>query len=162
MHIATPDPTCFPHNYGRPDILDIALIKGLHITDGPFTVHALTSDHIQIRLDVQQRNFLFLPSLPSIHTVNWDKYRILPTETTNTQIKLNNVAEIDKAVKLITANIKSAIRISTNKSTFTNKSTEITSPEQLRTHFLITLKRWARKKMANHQRSQLESPMEHF
>jgi len=38
---APPDNTCFPKHGGRPDVLDMALHKGIHIIDGPYTIHAL-------------------------------------------------------------------------------------------------------------------------
>lgn len=50
--IATTEPTHFHKNGGRPDDLDMALVKEIAVTDGPHAISALDSDHIPVLMDI--------------------------------------------------------------------------------------------------------------
>lgn len=141
---APQEPTHFPRNGGRPDVLDMALFKGLTITDGPHSTNALDSDHIPVRLSLLQRHLPERSFLPTTYTTNWDDYKRIISETTSTTIPLHTAAEIDQAVALITANIKSAVRVTTT----VHRADQPVhpTPEDHRTRLLIELKRWARKR----------------
>lgn len=143
--IAPPDPTCFPKNGGRPDVLDMVLYKGIHVVDGPFTIHALDSDHIPVRLDILQQHNLPSPHLPTVYSTDWEEYKCIVSANTDLRIKLQTTQDIDRAVQNLTADLQSALRITTTASISPN-ITHTPSPEQLRTQALISLKRWARKR----------------
>lgn len=142
---ASPEPTHFPKNGGRPDVLDMAFIKGITITAGPHAINALDSDHIPVQLDIDHHHTKFIRSLPPLFITNWDKYKQQITNSTVTTLPMSTPAEIDYALQLITANIKSAIRCSTTKLSAATNNPEAEAQE-LRTQALIGLKRWARNK----------------
>jgi len=135
----------FPRNGGRPDILDIALVKGIQITDGPYAIIALESDHIPVCLCIHHLQSLDSYQLPLIYTTDWDNYTAMLARTTDCNMPLNSPDDINNAVDLITANFKSALFLTTRATRKVSDRLEPT-PEDLRTYILILMKRWARRK----------------
>lgn len=70
--------------------------------------------------------WIFISTLYHLHhvyrlcIVNWDQYTRQLTGTTDTQLSLTNLQDIDNAVPLITANIQSALKISSVSTTSLN------------------------------------------
>lgn len=112
-HVSTTEPTCFPRNGSRQDILDSVLVKGVTITERPQAIFALDSDHIPVYLSIHYLHFPDSRELPSIYNTDWDRFTQLLVRTTDCNRQLNSPEDIEHTVDLITPNIKSALYITT-------------------------------------------------
>jgi len=113
--VSTMEPTHFPRAGGRPDVLDIALVKGITITAGPQAIMALESDHIPVCLNIHYLHTPDTRTLPPIYQTDWNKYQQYLARTTHPNLPLHNPTDIENTVNLITANLKSAYRLHTTK-----------------------------------------------
>lgn len=113
LPFTTTEPTHYSKQGSSPDVLDMALIKDINITNEP---HALNSDHIRVLLTLHQLHSSDCRSLPPIYTTDWDSYCQVLATTATTTIPLTSLEDIDTTVELITANICSPLHLNTKSS----------------------------------------------
>lgn len=119
-------PTCFTKNEGHPDVLDVALYKNITVTYGSHAIHALASYQSPVEYDFNHHR----PYLPKIFTTNWDEYRPRPilSKSTDVRIHLHTSDDIEHAVKTLTTNTQTALRVTTIAATVTTNSASILTP----------------------------------
>jgi endonuclease/exonuclease/phosphatase family metal-dependent hydrolase len=111
-------PTTVPYNPSSPpDVLDIAITRGLHSPVFMTTCSALSSDHLPVLIDTQCRStFLNPPDRPDFRTTDWATFQAsLENGLPSTPDFLNEVAIVSCVTELSSA-ISKALTESTPKS----------------------------------------------
>lgn len=122
---------------GRPDILDIAVTKGIRHYSYLKNIPDSSSDHNPIIIDIH------IPIFRTINIVNWKNFNNYLQQTTTPIKTLSTEEDIDQETETFTNEIQSALM--NNTTTTTVQSTfPFTTPRNIKN--LISLKRRACKK----------------
>lgn len=106
-------PTFYHNNPNfRPDILDIALLRGVRQTHSLTTLAELSSDHnpvlLQLGLDAAHQDTI------TIRKTDWSEFTRIALENIGKVPDLTTTDDIDKAVNHLTATIQNGIEAATN------------------------------------------------
>lgn len=113
------DITLYPHNGGKPSIVDFAISKMIHGVSNLTTINDLSSDHLPISFEISGDSIVPDSKIPNFKKANWNKFRseiVSKIHQVNSRFPVLDTKEkLDDCVNALTEGINSAAESSIPK-----------------------------------------------